>query len=110
MPEQTLRLVTVIVQRKHVQKVVNACTSAGAPGATFFYGQGTGVRERLGFLGAFIDAEKAVIQVVADADTAKRVLDAAVQAADLRSLGNGFAYVQDVIEAVGFVPSEARGG
>jgi hypothetical protein len=47
--------------------------------------------------------------VVAEPETAKRVLEAAVQAGDLRSVGNGFAYVQDVIEAVGFVPSESRG-
>lgn len=107
MEQVPLRIVTIIVQRKVMQKVVDACTNAGAGGVTFFYGQGTGVRQKLGFLGNFIDAEKGIVQVVGDAETAKKVMAAAVTAANLDKPGNGFAYVQEVLDAVGFVSASA---
>lgn len=106
-----LRLLTVVVQRKAGKKVLDAAIAAGASGATFFYGQGTGVRQKLGFLGNFIDAEKQVIQVVAEPDLMKRVLAAVVEAGNLEKPGSGFAFVQEVIEAVGFLnpPTDTTG-
>ncbi|MCB9662945.1 MAG: P-II family nitrogen regulator [Alphaproteobacteria bacterium] len=103
MADAPLHLVTVVVQRKAGKKVLDAAIAAGATGATFFYGQGTGVRQKLGFLGAFIDAEKQVIQVVAAPALAREVLAAVVKAGDLEKPGSGFAFVQEVIEAVGFL-------
>ena len=104
MPE-SLRLVTIVVQRKRGQKVLDAALAAGASGATYFYAQGTGVRERLGFLGRFIEAEKQVILVVANAERACQVLDAARVAGELDNPGSGFAYVQDVSDVAGFFPA-----
>ena len=103
MEKENLRLLTVVVQRKLGQRVLDAALKAGATGATFFYAQGTGVRQMLGFLGQFIEAEKQVVFVVATEEQTDRVLAAVTEAGELNKAGYGFAYVQEVLKAVGFV-------
>ena len=56
-----LNLITCIVQRGRAEKVVDAALKAGAPGATHFYGRGTGVRQKLGVLSKLIVPEKEII-------------------------------------------------
>lgn len=108
MEAEQLRLLTVVVQRKLGERVLQAALEAGATGATFFYAQGTGVRQMLGFLGQFIEAEKQVVFVVTTADRIERVLDAVTKAGELNKAGYGFAYVQEVLKAVGFVEPEPK--
>ena len=107
MESPKLRLLTVVVQRKLGQRVLDAALDAGATGATFFYAQGTGVRQMLGLLGQFIEAEKQVVFVVTTADRVDRVLQAVSRAGELNKAGYGFAYVQEVLKAVGFVEPPA---
>jgi len=104
MPD-TLQLLTIVIQRKLGEKVLDAALQAGATGATFFYAQGTGVRQTLGFFGNFIEAEKQVVFVVTDPAKAEAVLKAVTAAGKLDHPGQGFAYVQEVTKAVGFTPA-----
>lgn len=109
MDNAKLRLLTVVVQRRLGDRVLNAALKAGATGATFFYAQGTGVRQTLGFLGQFIEAEKQVVFVVTSEEHVDNVLAAVAEAGELNKAGYGFAYVQEVLKAVGFVePDIAR--
>jgi nitrogen regulatory protein P-II 1 len=108
MDKEPLRLLTVVVQRKHGDRVLDAAMKAGATGATFFYAQGTGVRQTLGLLGMFIESEKQVVFLVTSPEKTDAVLEAVAAAAELDKPGRGFAYVQEVIKAVGFTP--AAGG
>ena len=102
MPGQDgLKLVTVIVQFKDEQKVLDALLKAGAPGATFYYGRGTGVRQKLGFFGKFIEAEKVLIVTAVPAAKAEAVVKAATESADLQKPGNGFLWVQTLEQTVG---------
>ena len=103
MENRNLRLLTVVVQRKLGERVLDAALKAGATGATFFYAQGTGVRQRLGVLGQFIEAEKQVVFVVTTSERVDGVLSAVSKAGELHKAGFGFAYVQDVLQAVGFM-------
>ncbi|HYC48312.1 MAG TPA: P-II family nitrogen regulator [Burkholderiales bacterium] len=103
MENANLRLLTVVAQRKLGERVLDAALKAGATGATFFYAQGTGVRQRLGVLGQLIEAEKQVVFVVTTADRADTVLAAVSAAAELHKPGYGVAYVQDVLKVVGFM-------
>ena len=96
-------LVTVVAQHKDEQKVLDAALKAGAPGATYFYGRGTGVRQRLGFLGSLIEAEKVVIVMAVSSDKTDAVVEAVTQAAGLNLPGNGFLCVQKLDHAVGMV-------
>ena len=58
-----LSLITCIVQRGRAEKVVDAALKAGAPGATYYYGRGTGVRQKLGVLSKLIVPEKDLLTV-----------------------------------------------
>lgn len=103
MESNRLHLLTIVVQRKVGEKVLDAAIKAGATGATFFYGQGVGVRETLGLLGRFIEAEKQIIFVVTDPEHADKVLKVVTEVGELDKPGKGFAYVQEVIKTVGYM-------
>ena len=98
-----LNLVTVIVQHKDERKVLDAALKAGAPGATYFYGRGTGVRQRLGFLGGLIQPEKVVVMLAVPPDKTAAVVKAVTEVAELDKPGNGFLCVQKVEHVVGLV-------
>ena len=98
-----LELVVIVVQHKDEKKVVDAVLAAGAGGVTYFYGQGTGVRQRLGFLGNFIQAEKVVLLTAVSSAKTAAVLAAATQAAALDKPGHGFACVLKITQALGLV-------
>ena len=94
-------LITIVVQRGDGQKAVDAVIAAGAPGATFYYARGTGVRQKLGLLGRFIEAEKQVILAVVPVGHSGKVLEALQKTIDLAP-GKGFAFVQTVNNVLGF--------
>jgi nitrogen regulatory protein PII len=96
-------LITCIVQRGEADKVVEAARSAGAEGATIFYGRGMGVRETLGFGGRFIKPQKEIILIVTKQDQTDAVFDAVVKAANLEKKGTGFAFLHSLDRAVGFL-------
>lgn len=98
-----LDVVTIVVQFKDEKKVMDAILKAGAPGATYYYGRGTGVRERLGFFGSFIEAEKVVILTAVPIDKTAAVVAAARSAASLDTAGNGFLYVYRAQQAIGLI-------
>jgi nitrogen regulatory protein PII len=99
-----LHLITAVVQRKIGEAVVDAAIKAGATGATFFYAEGTGTRQRLGpVAGQEIDASKRTVFIVTDESHTDAVFDAVVKAGKLEDPGQGFACVQEVLKAVGFV-------
>lgn len=96
-------LIVCIVQRGEADKVVKAALEKGAQGATIFYARGTGVRERLGILGAFIQPEKEVIIIVTHTGQTEEIFNAMVLAGRLDSPGRGFVFVQKVEKAIGFL-------
>jgi nitrogen regulatory protein PII len=98
-----LHLITAIVQSKDGKAALDAALQAGANGATYFHAQGTGVRQALGEAGREIEVDKRVILIVADSSRSEQVLAAVVQAARLEEPGQGFAFVQQVEKAIGFV-------
>ncbi len=106
--ETEKELLTIIVQRKDGEKVLDAALKAGAAGATYYYGRGKGVREKLGFLGNFIEAEKMVILLVLEAGGSKAVLDGVVKVFDISKPGKGFAYVQKIGQVMGFYTGESK--
>ena len=95
-------LITFIVQRKDGQRAIDTALKAGATGVTYFYAQGTGVRQRLGLMGLFIEAEKQVIMVVTPATETDKILTAVANEIGFHEPGRGFAYVQSVDRVIGF--------
>ncbi len=103
-----LDLITCIVQRGKADAVWAAARNAGAGGATIFFARGTGVRERLGFLGVAIMPEKEVIMVVSHPGATERIFQAIVKAGQLNLAGQGIAYVQKINRCAGLVASVPR--
>jgi nitrogen regulatory protein PII len=96
-------LITCIVQRGEADKVVDAALSAGAEGATIYFGRGTGVRQKLGFSGRFIKAEKEIVLIVTKVEQTDAVFEAVIKAARLDQKGKGFAFLHKLDRAVGFL-------
>ena len=96
-------LITCVVVRGAADGVVKAAMEAGAQGATTFFARGTGVRQRLGLLGNLISPEKEVVLIVTQPSLTDPVFDAVILAAKLEEPGKGFAWVQKLERAVGFV-------
>ena len=98
-----LNLITCIVQRGRAKKVVDAALKAGAPGATYYYGRGTGVRQKLGVISRLIVPEKEIILIVAKESQTDTVFDAIIKAGKLDKKGQGFAYIHKIDRAIGFL-------
>ena len=100
-------LVTCIVERGRGERIVDDAIRAGAQGATIYQARGKGVRERLGIAGGLIDPEKEVILIVTKKEQTQGVFDTVIKAGRLRESGRGFAYIQPVQEAVGFLGGQS---
>ena len=98
-----LNQITCIVQRGRADKVIDAALKAGAPGATCFYGRGTGVRQKLGPLSKLIVPEKEIILIITKDSQTDAVFDAIIKAGKLDRKGQGFAYINKIDRAIGFL-------
>lgn len=96
-------LITCIVERNKGDHVVDEALKSGAQAATVYFARGRGVKERLGFLGKLIQHEKEVILIVTKEEVTQKVYETVIIAAQLNELGRGFAYVQKVDQAFGFI-------
>lgn len=101
-------LITAVVRRSLADQALRAALDAGAPGITYFWARGTGVKEKLDIVGSLVEAEKQVLWVVTQRRQTQQVLAAIAKAANLHLPAEGFAYVQPVSQAIGFVPAGAR--
>jgi len=99
-------LITAVVRRSRADATLEAAIEAGAPGITYFWGRGTGVKENLGYAGTLIEGEKQVLWIVSKKDETDGILKAIAEAANLSLPGEGFAYVIPVNRSVGFVPPQ----
>lgn len=100
--ENSMELITVVVQRKDGQRAIDAALKSGAPGVTSFYGRGTGVRQKLSMFGMFIEAEKQVILIATNKDKAEKILEGIVKDIGLDKPGKGFAYIQTIGRVYGY--------
>jgi nitrogen regulatory protein P-II 1 len=99
-------LITCIVQRGYADGIVTAAQEAGAQGATIYYGQGSGVRERLGILGLTVEAEKEIILIVAADDQLDRIFEKVYLEGQMDTPGMGMMYVTHLEKAATYIPQE----
>lgn len=101
--KEDLVLVVIIAQFSDEKKVLDAILKSGAAGVTYFYGRGTGVRQRLGFLGKLIQNEKVVFMTAVPASKSAAVMQSANEAAGLDQPGRGFACVLKLDQVFGYL-------
>lgn len=81
-----------IIQKGKADKVATAAIRAGSSGPTIVYGQGHGVRDKLGLLRIAISPEKELIRVVVDHYDTEPVFEAMIKAGNLETPGMGIIY------------------
>jgi nitrogen regulatory protein PII len=99
-----LKSITCIVESGMAPEVVKAALIAGAEGATIYFGVGTGVRQRMGVEGKLINPDKDIITIVTDDVKVDKIFNAMVEKGRLKEPAKGFAYIQNVEKAIGFLP------
>jgi len=99
-------MITCVVQRGKADAVVQAAQDAGAQGATIYYANGSGVRERLGILGLAVDVEKEVITSLVADDQVDRIFERMYVAGEMDVPGAGIIYVTKLEKAATHIPKE----
>jgi len=99
-------LITCIVQRGLGNEIVKAAQEAGAQGATFHYGKGSGMHELLGVLSVAIDVEKEIINIVVANDLADRIFERIYVAGNLDTPGMGMIYMTKLEKAATHIAPE----
>jgi len=105
---EPLQVITAVVPHGRGNDVARAAVEAGAQAVTITHGRGTGVRERLKFLGVAIHPEKEVLFTVVPAGIADRVFDAVFKAGRIGEPGMGFIFVQEVRRASGWLSKDLK--
>ncbi|MFA6583675.1 MAG: P-II family nitrogen regulator [Elusimicrobiaceae bacterium] len=99
-------LIKIVAQRRMGNRVMRVALKNGAPGITYYYARGTGVREKLGFLANLIEAEKVIIEIVEEESRAAALLDTIVNETKINEPGKGFCYISPVTKVAGFYRGE----
>ena len=76
------------------------------PQLFYYYGRGTGVRDRLGILGLAVEVEKEIVNILVSNDQIDEILERIYKAGKLDTPGMGIAYVLPVEKAATHVPRE----
>ncbi len=101
-----VKLITCVLQDGLAEEVLEAAKNVGAQGATVSYARGTGVRDRMGLMGVFIDEQKEVIRVIVSEEQASRVFEAMHLAAGLDTPGKGIIYLSDLNSVATYIPED----
>ena len=97
-----LHVITCVVQRGGANEIISAALTAGASGATYYKGQGTGTRQKLGeILSELIIPEKDIIMILVKDHNLDTVFAAVVEAGRLEKKSRGIAYSHKIENAIG---------
>jgi nitrogen regulatory protein P-II 1 len=94
-------LIVTIVSKGRSERVIKASKQAGAEGGTILFARGTGIRETKSMFGIPIEPEKEMVLTIVPTKITSTVLEAIVQAGDLRKPGAGIAFVLPIKAVAG---------
>jgi nitrogen regulatory protein PII len=92
--------ISCIVQRGQGNNIAQAVLEMGICVPSITFGQGTGLRDKLGLLRITIPAEKEVVNLLAEKNDAQGVMKALIEAGKLDQPGKGFIYLYPVNKAL----------
>lgn len=96
-----IKCIIAVVERGRADKVVESAKKAGAKGATIFYGRGTGETEAKKYLKIQVESTKEVIIILTEVDKYKEIMDAMVEAGELKRPGTGIIFTVPVTNLIG---------
>ena len=92
--------ITCIVQRGQGNAIVQAALDLGFSVPHVSFGEGTGIRDKLGLLRITIPASKDIISFVVSRNEAREALDLLIDTGRLDLPGKGFIYVYDLAKGM----------
>ncbi|MDH5716092.1 MAG: hypothetical protein OEZ22_00470 [Spirochaetia bacterium] len=98
--QMNLQLITCVCQRGKADIIAAAAVREGAAAPIIQFGEGKGVRDRMGLLKIAVNPEKEIIHVVVDEMESDRIFDAMVEAGQLFAPGMGFIYTTQIPEGL----------
>jgi nitrogen regulatory protein PII len=105
-----ISLIVSIVRKGWGSTVLDASVKAGARGGTVIFGRGAGIHEQEKIFGMAIEPEKEIILTLVYTPQAETILQAIVEAAELKTTGRGVAFMLPVDRVVGVANFLAKGG
>ena len=81
--------ITCVVQKGMADAINQSLLDAGIQGATVHAGVGTGIRERMGFLGVAVEVEREIVSVLVSKDQTDRIFERMYLAGRLDTPGMG---------------------
>ncbi|QGG46981.1 P-II family nitrogen regulator [Heliorestis convoluta] len=94
-------LIVTIVKKGWSERIIKAAKAAGSEGATILYGRGTGIHEQKKLLGIPIEPEKEIILTVINKCKTDQVLEAIMEAGELKKPATGISFVLGLDKVVG---------
>jgi len=98
-------LITCVVQKGMADVINQSLLDAGVQGATVHQGVGTGIRERMGFLGVAVEVEREIISVLVAKDQMVRIFERMYLAGRLDTPGMGYIYATPLVQAATYIPA-----
>jgi nitrogen regulatory protein PII len=98
-------LITCVVQKGMADVINQSLLDAGVQGATVHQGVGTGIRERMGFLGVAVEVEREIISVLVAKDQLARIFERMFLAGRLDTPGMGYIYATPLVQAATYIPA-----
>jgi len=102
---ENLNVIYAIVAPEASDRVSKAAIKAGAHGPIIYYGEGKGLRDRLGWLRITKEPVKEVLMVITDKADVEEIFDAMAQAGELHLPGRGFMYRLSIDKGMFNLPS-----
>jgi nitrogen regulatory protein PII len=97
--------ITCVVQKGMADSINQSLLDAGIQGATVHAGVGTGIRERMGFLGVAVEVEREIVSVLVSKDQTARIFERIYLAGRLDTPGMGYIYVTPLVQAATYIPA-----
>ena len=97
--------ITCVVQKGMADAINQSLLDAGIQGATVHAGVGTGIRERMGFLGVAVEVEREIVSVLVSKDQTDRIFERMYLAGRLDTPGMGYMYVAPLVQAATYIPA-----
>ncbi len=97
--------ITCVVQKGMADTINQSLLDAGIQGATVHAGVGTGIRERMGFLGVAVEVEREIVSVLVSKDQTDRIFERMYLAGRLDTPGMGYIFVTPLVQAATYIPA-----
>jgi len=106
---ENLDVIYCIVEKNKADGIARAAINAGAHGPVVHYGEGRGLRDRLGWLRITKQQEKEVLTVITEKHRADKLFDAMATAGQIDKPGGGFMYQLPIEKGLYNLPSYYEG-